>query len=172
MYQWKGAKTLLEAARLSGEDILFVFVGGTKKDIGAFKSQAGINKNILVAGHQPYQEIPFWLKAADLLVLPNSGEEDISRYWTSPMKMFEYMASGQPIVASDLPSLREVLNENNAVLVEPDNPKALAEGINKTLKNSAFSANISARALKDVQKYSWINRAKNIYEIIRRYSNL
>ena len=44
-----------------------------------------------------------------------------------------YMASKRPIVASDLPTIREILNEENAILVEPGNPKALAEGIEKVL---------------------------------------
>ena len=50
----------------------------------------------------------------------------ITTDWMSPLKMFEYMAAARPIVASDLPALREVLNENNALLIPPDNATALA----------------------------------------------
>src|SRR5262249_13241169 len=70
---------------------------------------------------------PRWLAAAAVLVLPNSRAEPISARYTSPLKLFEYMAAGRPIVASDLPSLREVLTGGrNAVLVPPDDPGALA----------------------------------------------
>ena len=60
---------------------------------------------------------------ADVLALPNPSSA-ISREFTSPLKLFEYMASGRPIVASDLPSLREVLADGrNALLVEPATPR-------------------------------------------------
>lgn len=167
LYRWKGVATLLKVAQ-NFQNILFVFVGGTQTDIKNFKFQVSDLKleNVLVVGHRPHQEIPFWLKAADVLILPNSAKEKISQYWTSPMKMFEYMAVERPIVASDLPSIREVLNENNAILVEPDNPQSLAQGIEKVLKNLDFSTKISNQALKDVQKYTWSKRVNNIIKFI------
>ena len=81
------------------------------------------------------------LADADVLVLPNPASA-ISNRFTSPLKLFDYMASGRPIVASNLPAIREILRDTeNAVLVEPGNPDALAAG-------SAGSAMIrhSARA--------------------------
>ena len=161
LYQWKGAQTLAEASSYLPEDAYVYFVGGTTKDIKEFEIQNSKLK-IKVIGHRPHAEIPYWLKAADILVLPNSGKEDISKFWTSPIKMFEYMASGRPIVSSDLPSIREILNERNAVLVEPDNSKALASAIERVLRSSDLSEKISMQALRDVQNYSWSNRAKNI----------
>ena len=175
LYKWKGTTALLKAAQnfqfpiSNFQNILFVFVGGTEKDISNFKHQVLILKlnNVLVIGHRPYQEVPIWLKAADVLVLPNSAQEQISKHWTSPMKMFEYMASKRPIVASELPSLREVLNENNAVLVEPDSPQSLVQGIKRILKNPDFSAKISLKSFRDVQEYSWSNRAKKVIDFIQ-----
>ena len=78
------------------------------------------------------------------------------------------MASGVPIVVSDLPSLREVLNEFNAFFVEPDNPRAFAEGIARVLGDKAFSQKISRRALENVKKYTWENRARNILDFIKK----
>lgn len=173
LYKWKGVATLLEAAWKSEilnpkSETLFVFVGGTKKDIDSFKAQvlSFKLKNVLVVGHQLHSKIPFWLKAADVLVLPNTAKEDVSKYWTSPIKMFEYMASKRPIIASDLPSLREILNENNSVLVKPDNPEDLAQEIKKVLENSDLSDRISSQSFLDVQNYTWHKRAKNIIEVI------
>ena len=72
------------------------------------------------------------------------------------------MASGRPVIASDLPSIGEILNEKNAILVQPDNPKSLAGGIQDALLNHQLSDKISTRALKDVQSFSWTKRAEKI----------
>ena len=80
--------------------------------------------------------------------------------------MFEYMASKRPIMASDLPSIREILNENNSILVEPDNPEVLAEGIKNALENFEFSASIANQAFQDIQNYTWQKRVKKILEFI------
>ena len=121
----------------------------------------------MIIGYRSHSEIPYWLKAADVLVLPNSGKEEISKYWTSPIKMFEYMASKRPIMASDLPSIREILNEGNAILVQPDNPQGLAEGIRKVLENKNLAEKISARAFDDVKQHTWAKRAEKILDFIK-----
>ena len=82
------------------------------------------------------------------------------------MKFFEYMASGSPIVASDLPSIREALNESNSILVEPNNPEALTDGIERVLKDQDLSSRISRQAFLDVQDYTWRKRAKQVINFI------
>lgn len=168
LYEWKGAGLLAEASKYLDSDCLTVFVGGTEKDVKSFKFQFSGLKNILVVGHRPHQEIPYWLKAADILVLPNLAKEKISKFYTSPLKLFEYMASGVPIVASDLPSIREILNEKNAVLVESDSAQALAVAINKLLKDDNLANSLAEQAYSDVQKYTWNKRAENILEFIKK----
>ncbi|MDP3042915.1 MAG: glycosyltransferase family 4 protein [bacterium] len=167
LYKWKGAQILADVAELLDENSLIVFIGGTGKDEKEFRIKNKKLENILVAGYQPHSEIPYWLKAADVLVLPNSGKENISKFYTSPLKLFEYMASKRPIVASNLPSIREILNEHNAVLVEPDNPQSLDSGIKKVLQDSDLAGRISKQAFQDVQNYTWRNRVKNILNFIK-----
>ena len=141
-YGWRGVDTLKKAtALMSGIEAVFV-------------------------SNKPHSEIPLYLKAADVLVLPNSAKEDISRLYTSPLKMFEYMASGTPIVASDLPSIREVLNESNANFFEPDNSEDLAQTINAVLHNYDAALQKAESALKDVQAFTWQNRAKMIIAFV------
>ena len=76
------------------------------------------------------------------------------------------MASGNPIVSSDLPSIREVLNESNAILVPPDDINVLIKGIENLIKDKPMGDKIAAKAYKDVQNYTWANRAKNILNFI------
>lgn len=105
------------------------------------------------------KELPANQAAADVLVLPNTGTDETSVRFTSPLKLFTYMASGRPIVASDLPSIREVLDEQSAYLVTPDDAQALARGITRALSDTGGR---SARAFQLVQRYSWDERARGI----------
>ena len=168
LYKWKGVETLARASEFLDENILIVIVGGIKWYLSDFKKFIEKNnlKNILVVGYKDYSLIPKYLKSADCLVLTGNKESEISREQTSPMKMFEYMASKKPIVASSLLSFKEILNEYNCIFVESDNAEAMAIGIKKALNDSVLSENISNQAYQDVQKYTWDNRAKKILDFI------
>lgn len=168
LYLWKGVQTLAEAAKkIEGT---CYFIGGTEKDHENFtkNNQELINTGKIVApGFRNHAEIPCWLAAADILVLPNSGREKISAHYTSPLKLFEYMAARRPIIASDLPSLREVLNEKTAIFFTPDDSNSLAEAIKKVLVDSVLAKNISDQAFQDVQEYTWEKRAEKIIQSIK-----
>jgi len=166
LYSWKGTDTLAEAVRAL-PSTLMIFVGGTDPDIERFKTLFGSIENIMLVGHKEHAEVPYWQKAADVLVLPNTAKENISKYYTSPMKLFEYMASKRPIVATDIPSIREMLNDNNAIIVVPDNAESLAEGITKVFSDSKLRETITARAYADVENYTWEKRAKRIFDFIK-----
>ena len=162
-FSWKGVDTLALAVSLLPRDLFFVFVGGTKnEDLKRIKSIVGDKDNALIMGYRPNKEVPAYLSAADVLVLPNSAKQDISSLYTSPLKLFEYMASGRPIVASDLPSLREILNEANCVFFTPDDPQSLALAIAKVATNPALATSIANQALSEIGKFTWDARARNI----------
>lgn len=165
LYPWKGVEILAQAAKLA-KGANFFFVGGIDPERSAFIKAHSGQSNIHVLPFVPHDRIPLYLTASDLLVLPNSGKETMSARYTSPLKLFEYMASGKPIVASDLPSLREVLSEKNAFLVKPDDPEALAEGIRYVLAHPEEAAQRAAQALEDVKRYTWESRAKSILSFI------
>lgn len=168
LYGWKGANILLEASKYLS-DYRVYFIGGLSKDIDEFSAQ--IKKldlsNVRLLGHKDYKDIPKYLKTADVLVLPNSGKEKVSKYYTSPMKLFEYMASGVPIVASKLPSIKEILDDSEAILVESDNVEALVHGIKIALSNKELSDKMSNKALQDVRQYTWKARANKILTFIK-----
>ncbi len=162
LYVRKGAHVLGEAAIKMLDTTLVVFVGGTERDIFEFRKKYGKTNNVLILGHRAHGDIPYYLRAADVVVLPNSAQSDDARLYTSPMKLFEYMASGTPIVASDVPSLKEILHEGSALFVPPNDPEALAQGISQLLKNETLSTKLARRAREDVLQYAWDKRAHNI----------
>ena len=166
---WKGVGVLHEAAKQFGNEYLFIIVGGKPHYVENFRATYPDISNFKLLGHKSHSEVPLFLKAADILVLPNSATAEVSRLSTSPMKMFEYMVSGTPIVGSGLLSIREVLNENNALLVPPDDPNALAEGIREVFEQTEQARQRAHRARRDVERYSWDKRAESILSFLKQH---
>jgi len=164
LFRWKGVYTMAQAGGNLPQACL-LFVGGMAQDLEKFTAfvQAAALKNIQIIGHVPPERVPLYLASADILVLPNSAGKAISRLYTSPLKLFEYMAAGRPIVASDLPSLGEVLADGvNARLVPPDDPAALAAGIEELLSHPALAERLAHQARRDVGGYTWTRRAERV----------
>ena len=166
LYDWKGAQVLAQAADQIDKSAIVVFLGGIDSDITKFKSQYGQQENIQILDRVEHSQVPEYLQAADVLVLPNSSKTQISVKYTSPLKLFEYMTAKKPIVASALPSIREILNKENSMLVAPDDPEILARGINKVLVDPALAEKISSHAYSEVGQYSWAQRGKNILDFL------
>ena len=166
LYDWKGANILAMSMKYASDNSIAYVVGGIGEDIPKFREFIRKNKisNAVVVGHVAPTVVPKYLAASDVVVLPNI-KKGLSEY-TSPLKLFEYMASRRPIVASDLPSIREILDERNAILVEPGNPEALAEGIKRVLTDEEFAKELAKKAYEDVQEYSWGKRAERILGFI------
>ncbi|KKR49051.1 MAG: Glycosyl transferase group 1 [Candidatus Magasanikbacteria bacterium GW2011_GWC2_40_17] len=167
LYQWKGVITLLQAVEFLPSNAEIVLVGGSAEEVKKIRSSNPDLSRVNFIGQRPYAEIPYYLKAADVLVLPNSQADLISREFTSPLKLFEYLAAKRPVVASDLPSIREILtNERNALLFKPDDAKDLSLKISAVLNNDDLAKKISDQAFSDVQNYSWEERARKILFLI------
>lgn len=167
-YEWKGAEILLEAASMLDSETEVYLVGGKEEDIQRIvDSSNGLCwKNIKMIPFQPPALAPKFQQAADVLIVPNISASDDSSYYTSPLKLFQYMAAGRPIVASDLPSLRTILNSENAYLVRPDDPHALAQGIRDALSNHQESTRRTERAREEVKQYTWEKRAARILRFV------
>lgn len=170
LYAWKGVDVLAEALGSLGAAVQGLFVGGTPNELQRLRALLAANgwTNQTLVGPVPPQQVPLYQAAADVLALPNSGKAEISRSYTSPLKLFEYLAAGQPIVASDLPSLREVLQDGEtALLVPPDDPQALAQAIGRLLADPALTQRLVAHARAAVQAYTWTARASQVLSFVR-----
>jgi glycosyltransferase involved in cell wall biosynthesis len=168
LYAWKGIDSVMDAASKLSK-VTFLIVGGTEKDIERYArliADEGM-RNIVLAGHKHRKEIPMYLKASDLVLLPNAPVSMESERYTSPIKMFEYMASLTPIIASDLSSIREVLDEKTASFFEAGNPAALSKAIEQAFE-SMDEARERAKTARDiVERYSWQGRARAILDFIK-----
>lgn len=163
LYEWKGADVVAQAAKYLTEVQIYL-VGGTEEDVKKFKNKYSF-KNLHIVGHVSHDTIPRWLNAADILVLPNSAKEKISSHYTSPMKLFEYMTAKRPILASDLPSLKEILDTDTAVFFRADSVVSFVAEIKKMLIDCKMPQ-IADNANKKVQEFSWNKRAKQIMNFI------
>lgn len=166
----KGINDILEALKSLNNDILFVAVGGNGDDILYYSDRAellGVKEKVLFLGPVKQDELAIYQKSFDVLLMPFPYNKHYA-YYMSPLKMFEYMASGRPIITSDLPSVRDVLNENNSIFCKSDDPKDLSEKIFLALRDSQLTDRITKRALMDVKEYTWEKRARAILKFINK----
>lgn len=166
VYDWKGVDIFLNLVKFFNEEYYFILVGGKSDSVEEIRSEYDY-KNLSLIGHVNHDKVPLYLKSADVLVLPNKSGNIISECYTSPLKLFEYMASDIPIVASSLPSIREILNEENSFLFEANNISDLSEKISFVLKNKEEAEKRAKKAFEDVKKYTWRKRAENIINFIK-----
>ncbi|MBP9774094.1 MAG: glycosyltransferase family 4 protein [Candidatus Peribacteraceae bacterium] len=119
--------------------------------------------HITFTGFMDHADIPSLLSACDILVYPApSTDHPFYRRDTSPLKVFEYMAAGKPIVSADLPPLRDILDETVATLVLAGDTRALADGIESVLLHPVAAGAIAAQAKTRVQEHTWIERMRRI----------
>jgi glycosyltransferase involved in cell wall biosynthesis len=170
LYPWKGVDVLIEAlADLPEVDALIV--GGHEKEpdlprLKALADRHGIASRVTFTGFVDPPGVQSLLSRASVVVLPNPASA-ISNRFTSPLKLFEYMASGRPIVASDLPAIREVVTPDvHAVLVQPGSAADLSAGIRRVLSDPAFAAGIAQAAAAAVRDFTWDRRAERLEALL------
>jgi glycosyltransferase involved in cell wall biosynthesis len=161
---------------LEGKEPLLLCVGGPMQAVPTYEKiarRSGLPAHRLrFVDRVPNSEVPFWIRACDVVTIPWPWTE-FSAYFTSPMKLFEYMAAAVPIVATDLPAIREVLRHGeNSWLVAPGDAKALADGINRVLSDRPLAACMAQRARQEARNYSWNGRASMVLDAVRHLESL
>ncbi len=166
LYPWKGVDVLVHAlATLPDVDGLVVGGHPAEHDrarVEALATTLLVRDRVRFTGQLPPADVPAQLRAASILVLPNTPSA-ISERYTSPLKLFEYMALGRPIIASDLPAIREVLTDGEtAILVAPGNPAALAAAITRLVAEPVLAARLASAAHALSAQYTWDRRAVHL----------
>lgn len=159
MQSWKGIDIIPELAKRL-PDVTFVIVGAEKD---------AVDGNVVRISQKSYRDVPLYMRAADILIAPYKTDSDRTKFYFSPIKLFEYMASGTPLVVTDLPAIREIISEKCCYFTTTRSPSDLTKII-KDIFYDVYKAKEKAIYAKNiVQQYTWGNRVKNIVRFI--YSN-
>lgn len=160
-YDWKGMGVLQKAALdLEKEKILVYLVGGTKEEFE--RRTSGPSMPLCFGGSVDHKDIALWCAAADVLLILGTRTNEFSYRYTAPMKLFEYLASGQPVIAADTPALRSLVSEHEAAFYTPDDPADLAQKIRTTFAHPEKSTQSSMHGLREAHEHLWSRRAERI----------
>ncbi len=173
LYNGRGVEVIEDMA-IARPNVLFLLFGGNEDDV---KNKKNSNKclNLIYFGHVPHHVALNAMKSVNILLMPYQESVSIgvsghdTARWMSPMKMFEYMAAGVPIISSDLPVLGEVLKDGkNALLVPPDRSESWIAALDKLLNDEGLADAIGDCAHEDYRaNHTWKQRAYRLVEAAR-----
>ena len=167
-YPGRGMEVLFFLAQVFPE-VSFLWIGGRPQDVESWRDRLSAKgvQNVSLPGFIENKHLPLYQAAADVLLMPyertiagSSGGN--SAEICSPMKMFEYLATGRAILTSDLPVLHEILNEQNAVFCPPEEPSAWQEALAGLLADPRRRERLGRQARLDAENYTWRERARRI----------
>ena len=166
-YRYQGLPCLLDAMviirrTLPSVHLLLVGDGETASELKQQADRLALNSCITWVGRIPYQEVPTWIGATTVCVAP--FRED--RGETSPVKIFDYLACGRPVVASAIPSVAATFTQETGVaLVPPDDHIALAEAVMNLLNDKDRQSRMADRGRCFVEQgFSWAHLTNHLKE--------
>lgn len=167
----KGVDTLIDAVAVSARPISLCLVGGPD-EIAAqlrkrWRAHSLPESGFLYVGQVAPPEVPRYLAAFDVCALPLPFTEHFA-YYASPLKLFEYMRVGKPILASDLPAIAEVVqHEETALLCPSEDVVAFGMALMRLYDDEALRARLGAAAQAQSAQYTWSARAARILSAAR-----
>lgn len=125
------------------------------------------NDDFRIVKHIRHADAALYMKLSDILVM---NYPDIAHYahYMSPLKLFEYMASGSTIIATDLPSIKEILNDHNSLLIPPGSSMELKKAVEILYRDAGLRHELAGKAHLDVKRFTWDERAKKIMEFLQK----
>ncbi len=133
--------------------------GWKHSEIDKTVEREGLSNDVMLAGYVPEEELVEWYRAADLFVYP-------SLYEGFGLPPLEAMASGTPVITSNVASLPEVVGDA-ALMVRPEDEDAMTEAIIRVAQDSSIRADMIARGLKQASKFSWERAARETINVYR-----
>jgi glycosyltransferase involved in cell wall biosynthesis len=175
LYPGKGMEILVPLAQAS-KDVHFHVVGGNKQQIQAIHDRVGALPNLTFHGFQTQQALPGFIRSFDVLIAPYTDQVIVSEkkgannlaLWMSPLKLFEYMSAGKPIITSSLAVIQEVVqHEETALLCDPASLPAWQAAIARLQQDVGLRQKLGAQALREFTRhYTWEQRAVEILNAI------
>jgi len=175
LHPWQGVDTLIEAVGIlasARDDIRAVVVGGG--DVERYKDKAramGLEDVVLFTGPQDYRLVPFYISSFDVCVAPGTGDDYNSFHLRSPLKIFEYLACGKPVVSGDLRNINSLIEDNDVgEIIFGIDPVKLARSIEKHVNLSeAEKERLAQRAVKLIREmFSWQKSVAETHKFILR----
>lgn len=168
IYDWKGLGAFVRAARYLEGITRFNLIGGTKDELAKCTGEDKLPANLSIVEPVPLSEVPLWLAKADVLVLTATKKSKYSYEETSPMKLYEYMASMRPIIAAEVPSVMFMTNKEEVFFYKPDDGESLAERVQFVLAHKKVAMDKVRRAAKRAEDMTWEKRAQRILDFINK----
>lgn len=166
LYPGRGVDLILKLAS-SLPNVRFLVIGGNPPEVRSVRGQISHAElaNVTLTGFVANEQLPLYLAACDVLLMPYQRRVEVASgrntaSWMNPLKMFEYMAASRAILASDLPVLREVLNDDNAILLDPEDVSAWRAALERAIREPEWRERFAWQAQRDVSSYSWRHRAE------------
>ncbi len=170
---WQGVEYLVKAAPYilsKFPECRFLIVGdGVMKDnLFKLSRELGVEDRFIFTGVIAYDRVPLYINASDTCTAPFIFARN-AKIGLSPLKLYEYMACGKPVVASNISGVSDVLEASGGgIIVLPENPEALAEGILKLLENPGLRTKLGSKGLSYVtEHYSWCSVAKKVNNVCK-----
>ena len=168
LYAGRGGDLFLGLARRF-PGLQFLWVGGRLEDVETYRKLAAGMENVTFTGFIPNARLPLYQAAADILLMPygrsiagSSGGN--SAEICSPMKLFDYLGAGRAILTSDLPVIREVLDEEHALFAPPEDLPGWVSALERLASDEALRARLAAEARRLAERYTWLERERRCLE--------
>jgi glycosyltransferase involved in cell wall biosynthesis len=167
-FAYRRLDLLVEAfRRVAAEDpaALLLLVGGRPDEVEDLRKQArelGLERNVVTTGQIQQAEAARYVAASDVLVIPDT----VTGLTASPLKLFEYMAAGRPVVSKDMPALREIVDERAAVFFRPGDAANLGDALLCLWRDPAARAAMGRAAAEQAEQYTYRARARKIAQVV------
>ncbi len=145
---------------LEEKGILTYLVGGTQEEFERATQRP--SSPLYFGGSVAHNDVANWCAAADALLVLGTRANEFSYFYTAPMKLFEYLASGRPVVAADTPALRSLVLDDEVTFYTPDGAPDLAQKISNVLAHAETAEQKSMRGIVTAREHLWSRRAERI----------